>query len=182
MLNVSLGHALIGSCKVKITIKARQRGLFLKKRLLAKKNEVIPLHSETMVSLLPVPLSDNKNFLFHPTAQPSLMLFAHIIYHDTKKILVKNSSDHPLHISRYQKMGHVVNIRYDNCFFADAKSAFDSATVPPQTVPFFEHELSTTPTAINLSMKTTLANGVRVYGDKYEVTLLTQLVAEYFSI
>lgn len=182
MLNVSLGHALIVSCKVKITIKARQRGLFLKKRLLAKKDEVIPLHSETMIPLLPVPLPDDRNFLFHPTAQPNLMLFAHIMYHDTKKILVKNTSDRPLRISRHQKMGHVVDIRYDHYFLADAKSAFYSSTVSPQTAPFFKHELSSTPTPTDSYMETILANGVRVYRDKYEVTLLAQLIAKYLSI
>ena len=35
VLNVGLGHALVGSCGVKIAIRARQRGQFLKKRLLA---------------------------------------------------------------------------------------------------------------------------------------------------
>ena len=41
MLNVGLGHALVGSCGVKITIKAKQRGQFLRKRLLAEKDEVV---------------------------------------------------------------------------------------------------------------------------------------------
>lgn len=68
VLNVALGHALVESCKVKITIRARQRGQFLKKRLLAEKDGVIPPRSETMVPLLPVPLPDDRDFLFHPTA------------------------------------------------------------------------------------------------------------------
>lgn len=34
----------------------------------------------------------------------------------------------------------------------------------------------------NPSIETTLDNGVRVYGDKNEVTLLAQLVAKYPSI
>ena len=131
MLNVGLGHALIGSCGVKITIRARQRGQFLRNRLLAEKNEVIPLRSERIVPLLPVPLLDNRDFLFHPTAQPNLTLFMHIIHHDTKKVLVRNTSNHPLRISRCQKLGHVVDIWYDNCFLADAEFAFHSATTPP---------------------------------------------------
>ena len=172
VLNVGLGHALIGSCGVKITIKSRQRGQFLKKRFFAKKGKVIPPRSKRRVPLLLIPLPDDKGFLFHPTAQPSLTLFAHIMHHDTKKILVRNTSNRLLQISRRQKMGHVVDIWYDNCFFADTKSAFHLATVPPQTAPFFEHKLCCTPTPTNPSIKTTLDNGVRVYGDNHEVTLL----------
>ncbi len=67
ILNISLDHVLVGSCEVKITIKARQRGQFLKKRLLAEKDGVIPPRSETMVPLLPVPFPDDRDFLFHPT-------------------------------------------------------------------------------------------------------------------
>ena len=182
MLNISLGHALIGSCGVKITIKARQRGQFLEKRLLAEKNGVIPPRSETMVPLLPVPLSDDKDFLFHPTTQPSLTLFVHIMYHDTKKVLVRNIFDRPLRISRRQKLGHVIDTRYNNCFLADVESAFHSATVPPQPTPFFEYKLSYIPTPADPSMETTLENGIRLYGDKHAVTLLAQLIAEYPSI
>ena len=182
VLDIGLGQALVGSCGVKIAIRARQRGQFLKKRLLVEKDGVIPPRSETMVPLLPVPLPDDRDFLFHPTAQPNLTLFAHIIHHDTKKILVRNTSDRLLRISRRQKLGHVVDIWYDNCFLADVESAFHSATVPPQTAPFFEHELSCAPTPTDQSMETTLDNGVRVYGDERAVTLLSQLVAKYPSI
>ena len=68
-LNVGLGHALVGSCRVKIVVRARQRGQFQKKRLLAEKDKVIPPRSETMIPLLPIPLLDERDFLFHPTAQ-----------------------------------------------------------------------------------------------------------------
>lgn len=53
---------------MKISIRARQRDQFLKKRLLAEKDEVIPPHLKTIIPLLPVPLPDDKDFLFHPTA------------------------------------------------------------------------------------------------------------------
>ena len=42
VLNVKLGHALMGSYKVKIAIRAGQRGQFLRKRLLAEKDKVLP--------------------------------------------------------------------------------------------------------------------------------------------
>ena len=100
------------------------------------------------------------------------MLFAHIMYHDTKKVLVRNTCKWQLRISCRQKLGHIVDICYNNCFLADAKSAFNSATVPPQTVPFFEHELFCIPTSTDPSMETRLDNGVRVYRDKHAVALL----------
>lgn len=110
VFNVGLGHALIGSCGVKITIRARQRGQFLKKRLFAEKDEVISPRSETMVLFLPVPLPNDRDFLFHLTAQPSLTLFVHIMHYDTKRILVRNTSNRLLRILRRQKMGHVIDI------------------------------------------------------------------------
>lgn len=42
VLNIGLGHVIMGSYRVKITIRARQRSHFLRKRLLAKNDEVVP--------------------------------------------------------------------------------------------------------------------------------------------
>lgn len=131
VLNVGLGHALVESCGIKITIKTKQRGWFLRKRLFAEKNEVVLPRFEAIILLMLVPLSNDRDFLFNPTAQASLMLFAHIMHHDTKRVLVRNTSKWPLRISRCQKLGHIVDICYDNCFLTDAKSAFNSVTVPP---------------------------------------------------
>lgn len=172
----------MGSCGVKITIRARQRGQFLRRRLLAEKDGVMPLHSEAMIPLLPMPLPDDWDFLFYTTAQTNLTLFAHIIHHETTKVLIRNTSDRPLRILRCQRLGHVVDIRYDNCFLADAEPAFNLATVPPKAAPFFEHELSCTPTPTDPAMETRLKNGMRVYGDEHAVTLLAQLIVKYPSI
>lgn len=182
MLNVALGHILVRSCSIRITIRAKQRGQFLKKRLFARNDVVIPPYSETMVPLLLVPLSNDRDFLFYPTAQPNLTLFAHIIHYNTSKVLVRNTSNCPLRILHRQKLRHVVDIWYNNCFLIDIDSTFNAITVPPQAALFFKHELSWVPTPINSSMKTTLDNGVRVYRDEHVVTLLSQLMAKYPSI
>lgn len=42
VLHVRLGHAIVGSCGVKITLRASQKGLFLRWRIFAKKNGVVP--------------------------------------------------------------------------------------------------------------------------------------------
>ena len=68
VLNIGLGHTLVGSCGVKIAIRARQRGQFLRKRLLAEKDKVVPPRSEIVVPVLPVPLPDDRDFLFHPSS------------------------------------------------------------------------------------------------------------------
>lgn len=104
------------------------------------------------------------------------------MHYDTKKVLVRNTSDRLLRILRHQKLGHIVDLWYDNCFLADIKSAFNSATVSLQTAPFFEHKLFWASTPTDPSMETTLDNEVRVYRDKHTVTLLSQLVAKYPSI
>lgn len=71
MLHVGLGHALVESCGVKIAIKAKQRGQFLRIRFFAKRDEVVPLRFEAIIPLVLVLLSDNRDFLFHPTAKPA---------------------------------------------------------------------------------------------------------------
>ena len=124
VLNIRLGHAVVGSCGVKITIKARQKGQFLSKKLLAENDGVISSRFEAMIPILTVPFPDNRDFLFHPATQTNLLLYTHILDHKTLKVLVRNTSDQPLRIAHRQKLGHIVNISYNNCFLADADSTF----------------------------------------------------------
>lgn len=93
VLNVRLGHTVVGNYGVKITIRARQGGQFLSKKLFAKKDEIVTLRSETMILLLPVLLPDDRDFMFHPIAQANLTLFVHIMHYETTKILVKKTSN-----------------------------------------------------------------------------------------
>ncbi len=179
VINIGLGYAIVRSCGIKITIRARQRGQFLRRKLFAKKDGVVPLRSKAMIPLLPISLLDDRDFLFHLTAQANLTLFAHIIHHDTTKVLVQNTSDRPLRTSRRQRLGHVVDICYDNCFLADAEAALNSATVLSLTAPFFEHEPSGAPTFTDPSIEKTLDNGVKAYRDEHAATFLGQLIAEF---
>lgn len=137
---------------------------------------------EAIIPLLPVFLLDNKNFLFYPTAQTNLRLLAYIIDYKTIKILIKNTFDWLVRILYYHKLGYVVDISHNNCFFADAKFTLHLATFFLQTLPFFEYELSYTTTPADSFMKTKLGNRVKVYRNKHVVTLLAQLSTKYFSI
>lgn len=48
---------------------------------------------ETMISLLPVSFSNDRDYFFHPAFQINLTLYTHIIDYESSKILVKTTSD-----------------------------------------------------------------------------------------
>lgn len=127
--NVRLDHALIKSYRVKIIIKTKQRGQFLRINLFTENDKVIPSDFKTMILFMPMALANDRDFLFYLITQASLMLFAHIMHYNTKKILVKNTSKQLLRILRYQKMGHIVDICYNNYFLINIESAFNLITV-----------------------------------------------------
>lgn len=65
VLNIRIDYAIIRSCGVMIPIKARQQDQFLNKELFIKDNEIMFFCFKTMIPLLLVPLSNDKDFLFH---------------------------------------------------------------------------------------------------------------------
>ena len=103
-----------------------------------------------MILFFLVPLLDDQNFLFHPVTQTNLTLYIQIVNHKTSKVLVRNKSDWPLYILRQQKLDHIIEIRYDNCFLADAKSALQSATVSLKYSPFLSKNLPSCQTWLNI--------------------------------
>lgn len=119
VLDVKEKKTLINSCEVTISIDARQQGQFLAKKLLISQETVIPPYSKAMISLLPLLLLDDHNFLFHVATKPSLTLFTHIVDHQTSKVLVRNASNESFHIPRRYKLGHLIDIAYDNYFLTD---------------------------------------------------------------
>lgn len=74
VIDIGRRSPFIGSCKIRITINAKQQGQFLARKLLARQESVVPPCSEAMVALHQVFLSDNRNFLFYPTIQANLLL------------------------------------------------------------------------------------------------------------
>ena len=133
VIDIEKKTTLIGSCGVIVPISARQREQFLIRKLLTSESTVVPPRSEAMIPLVPVSVPDDRDFLFHPAAQPNLTLFTHIIDHQSSRILVRNASDQSLRIPRRHKLGHLIDITYDNCFFTDEQAAIDSATFPPSS-------------------------------------------------
>ncbi len=102
--------------------------------------------------------------------------------YETLKILVRNTSDLPLRIPRRHKLGHLLDMAYENCFFIDTRSAYNAASVPLSSHPL--SVLGTEPTLppTDVSMETVLENGIRVFGDANAVRQISVLVAEYPSI
>ena len=182
VININKNRAFIGSCGVTIPINVKQRGRFLRRKLLASGDNVVRPRSETMISLAPVSLPNDRDFLFHPITQANLTLYAHIVNHTTIKILVSNTSDRSLRIPWHQKLGHIVDICYENCFLADAQATFDSAAFPPRAQPFFDLHAGVALAPTNTLIETQLDNGVRVYGDEAAVRKISKLVAQYPSI
>lgn len=59
ILNLKMCYAVVESCGITIPIKARQRGRFSKRQLLAKSDEIVPPCSKIMIPFLPVLLLDD---------------------------------------------------------------------------------------------------------------------------
>ena len=182
VIDIEKKTILIESCRVTIPISVRQRGQFLIRKLLTNKVSVVSPWSEAMIPLVPVSVSDDRDFLFHLATQPNLILFTYIINHHTSKILVRITSDQPLRIPRWHKLGHLIDIAYNNCFFMDERAAINSTTfsLSSQSLSDFSVVLSLCQT--DSLLETMLDNGVKVYGDTIAVKQIAELVAEYPTI
>lgn len=182
IIDVKKRSVLIESCRVTVPIDARQRDQFLTRRLLSSQETVVPPCSEAMLSLVPLPLPDDRDFLFHPATQANLTLFTHLIDHETSKVLVRNDSSQTIRVLHGHRLGHVVDIAYKNCFLTDAYSIRDAATSPPSS----QHLPNPDPSSFFLPsdtfLETILSNGVKVYGDATAVRQIAELVAEYPTI
>lgn len=75
IINVKRKSVFIGSYGVTVSIDARQRRQFLTRKLLASQETVVPPRSEAMISLIPLFLFDDRDFLFYPATQANLTLF-----------------------------------------------------------------------------------------------------------
>lgn len=182
VIDVKGKNALIGSCGVTVPIDARQREQFLTRKLLASQETVLSPQSEAMVLLVPMPLPDDCDFLFHPTTQANLTLFTHIVNHQTSKVLVRNASSETLYIPRRHKLGHLIDIAYENYFLTDSQSTLDAATSPPSSYRPSGRNDKFPLLATDPSLETVLDNGVNVYGDAAAVRQIANLVAEYSTI
>ena len=182
VIDVKGRSVLIGSCEVTVPIDGRQRGQFLTRKLLTSQETVLPPQSEAMVLLVPLPLPDDRDIMFHPATKANLTLFTHIVDHQTSKVLVRNTSSKTLCIPRRHKLGYLIDIAYDNCFLTNIQSALYAATSLPSSYRPLGHSDKPPLLPTNPFLETVLDNGVNVYGDAAAVRQIADLVVEYPTI
>lgn len=119
VINLGKNTVLIGACRVTINVNVKQRDQFLTKKLFTSQESIIPSCLEVVFLLVKLSLPDNQDFLFHPTPQANPIFYAHIIDYETLRILIKNAFDQPLCVPCRHKLGHLLNITYNNYFFID---------------------------------------------------------------
>lgn len=110
------------------------------------------------------------------------MLYNHIVDHETSKVLVKNASDRPLRISQHHKLGHLLDITYDNCFLVDTQLAYDSAIFLPSLQSFSDLSTRSLPSLVDSLMEIVLDNWIKVYRNAATVKQISELVSQYPSI
>lgn len=89
------------------------------RKLLASEESIILRHSNSIISLVPVSLPDDPDFLFYSTIKANLTFYIYIIDNETSKIIVRNTCNCLLHIPRCHKLDYIIDIAYDNCFLMD---------------------------------------------------------------
>lgn len=96
MINIAKEKAYISDCKAIVPITAKHCGQFVKKVLYLTICVMIPLQLQIFVSTNSLSLPSDRDFYFEPTQQPKLFLFAHLMTHNTKGVLVQNKSNLPV--------------------------------------------------------------------------------------
>ena len=182
VINLGKKTAIIVTYEISIDVNARQRGQFFARKLLTNQDNVIPFCSEAIISLEKLPLPDDQDFLFYPALQANLTLYSYIMDYEISKILVKNASNLPFCVPRWHKLGHLIEMTYNNCFLLDTESAWIAASLPPSLHPFFLLGAEPILPPTDALMETVLENGIKVFGDADAVRQISDLVAEYPSI
>ena len=131
IIDVANSKAYISSYNVAVPMSARQRGQFITRNIHAKEMSLVPPHSEILIPTKSVPLPRDRDFLFEPSAQVNLILFAHLVDYEMTGVLVRNDSSKPVQVPRKFKLGRVLEIDYKNCFQANIEPEF---TITPPTV------------------------------------------------
>lgn len=182
IIDIKKKSVFIKSCNITVPIDARQRRQFLTRKLLIGQETMVSPYSEAMVLLIYLPLPNNCDFLFHSITQAILMLFIYLVNHQTSKVLVRKNTNQMLHISKYHKLGHLIDIAYKNYFFANIYSTFDMATSLFLLQNLFDHNISPFFFMTNFLLKIVLSNRVRVYKNKTAIKQIVELVAKYLTI
>ncbi len=99
--------------------------------------------------------------------QPHFVLFAHLISHDMKKVLVCNDSTNAVLISRRDSLGTVTKVIYKNYFQPVLDP--EAAEVPFRLTSDHFNRCSVAIPSVDPSLEMKLPNGVTIYGDEQAV-------------
>ena len=184
VIDVAGRKAYIGSCNSFASVTAHQRSSFLRRHVHAKTASIIPPHGELMIPTSPLKLPEDRDFLFEPSVQGNLTMYAHLVDHGMSSILVRNDSNSPVQIPKKTRLGNVTEIDYDNCFQAEVDT--DYAAVPsklltqtpspsiPGARPVAEPQVYTP-----VPGEVRCPNGVMLFGGEDAVRALAELVEEF---
>ena len=81
VIDIAGQKAYIGSCDAFAPVTAHQRGSFLRKPVHVEKTFVIPPRSERLVPTRPLALPEDRDFLFDPSVQGNLTMYAYLVDH-----------------------------------------------------------------------------------------------------
>ena len=186
VVDIANETARIGSCNTDIKINACQRGHYVKRTILAQ-STTVPAHSEQILPVYDPILPADRDFFFEPAPQSQpLTLVAHLVDHRMSGVLARNETSHPITVPRKHKLGTVADI--PSCYKLDIQP------VKPATRSWFKTAIAATsaltaafhaviapskPATDVKRQEVKLANGIMVYGDPTEVSMLGELVNEF---
>ena len=96
----------------------------------AQKATVIAPYSETIVPTRRLALPEDRDFLFEPSTQGKLTMYAHLMDYRMSGVLVRNDSNSSVRILSKTRLRNVTELDYDNYFQADVEADF--AAIPSQ--------------------------------------------------
>ena len=200
VLDIARNKAYIGSCDATADITSRQRGPYQRRVIHARKALTVAPRAEIMVPIgTPAGLPE-RDYIFEPVAQRNLTLYAHLVDSNIAGVLVKNETDHVVQIPKKLRLGMLCEVDYENVFFAEpmpdslpeslpkpaktfnwVKKAATLATVASMSLAgsFSQLVYNAVPEITDVASETKLPNGVRVYGNKHDTGILSDLVNEF---
>ena len=131
VINVINKKARIDSYSITVDIIARSRGEFVRRKIYIKLSIFVPSHSEIMLSIKEINLSNDRDFLFELTqTNANLTIFAYLIDYIITEILIRNKSNTPVHIPRKLRLENILEMNYENCFQTTIEPEFALTKTP----------------------------------------------------
>ena len=116
IINIVNKKIRINSYSITIKITTRPRGEFIWRKVYAKLSIFVSSHSEIILLIKEISLSNDRNFLFKLAVQTNLIMFAYLINYTITRILIRNKSNISIQISKKLRLKNVLEINYESYF------------------------------------------------------------------